>query len=126
MSDTLRIAVPVEGGEGLEAVRSAHFGHSAGFALVDVEDGAPVAVSMLVNPPHAQGGCMTTVNLLAANGVQAVSAAGMGRGPLNGLMQVGIAIHHDAQSATVGQAVDAILGGRTTPFGSDHACQGHH
>ncbi|PKQ16306.1 MAG: dinitrogenase iron-molybdenum cofactor biosynthesis protein [Actinobacteria bacterium HGW-Actinobacteria-7] len=126
MSESMRIAVPVESGEGLEAVRSEHFGHSAAFAIVDVEDGAPVATGILPNPPHSQGGCMTTVNLLAANGVQAVSAVGMGRGPLNGLMQVGIAIHHDAASATVGEAIAAIIEGRTTPFGSDHACQGHH
>jgi predicted Fe-Mo cluster-binding NifX family protein len=126
MSENLRVAVPVESGEGLAAVRSAHFGHAAAFAVVDVVDGAPVAVGLLPNPPHDHGGCMTTVNLLAANDVQAVSAAGMGRGPLNGLTNAGIAIHHDVDSATVGQAVAAIVEGRTVPFGSDHACRGHH
>ena len=127
MSEKLRIAVPVEDGEGLDAVRSAHFGHAAGFAIVDVDAGNDeVAVGMLTNPPHSHGGCMTTVNLLAANGVQAVSAAGMGRGPLTGLTNAGIVIHHDSESATVREAVLAILEGRTAPFGDDHACQGHH
>jgi predicted Fe-Mo cluster-binding NifX family protein len=125
MSDHIRIAVPVEHGEGLEAVRSAHFGHAAGFALVDVTDGVPVGVTMLANPPHSHGGCMTTVNLLASEGVQAVSALGMGQAPLNGLMNAGIAVHHDPSSSSVGEAVSAIVGGRTAAFGADHTCQGH-
>jgi predicted Fe-Mo cluster-binding NifX family protein len=125
MNDMIRIAVPVESGDGLEAIRSAHFGHSAGFALVDVAGGVAVGVSMVPNPPHVQGGCMNTVNLLAAQGVQAVSAVGMGPGPLNGLMSAGIAVHHDAESETVGQAVEAFVGGRTALFGDDHTCRGH-
>lgn len=125
MTDSMRIAVPVESGEGLGAIRSAHFGHAAGFALVDVADGVPNGVRMVLNPPHTQGGCGITVNLLASQGVTAVSAAGMGRGPLKGLVDAGIAVHHDAASATVGEAVAAIIEGRTAAFGPDHACQGH-
>lgn len=125
MTDHMRIAVPVEGGEGMSATRSAHFGHAAGFAIVDVADGVTAGVAMLANPPHTQGGCMTTVNLLAFQNVTAVSAAGMGGGPLNGLLRAGIAVHHDAESATVGEAVAAIVEGRTSAFGTDHACQGH-
>jgi predicted Fe-Mo cluster-binding NifX family protein len=126
MADKMRIAIPIEAGEGLDAVRSAHFGHAAAFAIVDVEDGEPRAVQTLENPPHEHGGCMLTVNLLASNNVQVVSAAGMGRGPLNGLLRAGIAVHHDPASVSVGEAVAAIVEGRTAMFGADHACQGHH
>lgn len=125
MSDTIRVAVPVESGEGLEAVRSAHFGHAGAFALVDVADGAATGVTMLPNPPHSHGGCGMTVNLLADNGVTAVSAVGMGRGPLSGLLSAGIEVHHDPESTTVGEAVTALLEGRTHAFGGDHVCQGH-
>ena len=125
MSENVRIAVPIEGGQGLEAVRSAHFGHSAAFAVVEVEDGVIVATEVIANPPHTHGGCMVTVNLLASNGVTAVSAAGMGRGPLRGLLAAGIDVHHDADSVTVGDAVAAILEGRTGRFGEEHACGGH-
>lgn len=68
---------------------------------------------------------MVTVNLLANNGVTAVSAAGMGRGPLRGLLAAGIAVHHDVESVTVGDAVAAIVEGRTARFGEEHACGGH-
>jgi predicted Fe-Mo cluster-binding NifX family protein len=126
MSESIRIAVPIESGEGLDAVRSMHFGHAAGFVLIDIKDGEPVAQGTIINPPHESGGCMTTVNLLASAGAQAVSAGGMGRGPMNGLMQAGIAIHHDVESQTVAEAVFAYIEGRTMPFGTDRACQGHH
>ena len=125
MTEKTRIAVPIEGGEGLDARRSAHFGHAAGFALVDLESGVPAEVRMLANPPHSHGGCHVTVDLLASNGVHAVSAAGMGRGPLMGLLNAGIQVHHDVESATVGEAVRAIAEGRTQEFGADHVCQGH-
>lgn len=125
MGETIRVAVPVESGEGLEAQRSAHFGHAAAFALVDVTAGKPAGVMMLANPPHAHGGCGTTVNLLVSQGVTTVSAAGMGRGPLGGLLAAGVDVHHDVESVTVAEAIAAIVEGRTHSFGSDHVCQGH-
>lgn len=126
MDTSVRIAVPIEGGEGLSAIRSEHFGHSAAFALIDVVGGEATEFAIITNPPHTQGGCMTTVNLLAAHDVQVVSAAGMGQGPLMGLIAAGIEVHHDGESKTVGEAVAAVLEGRTTTFGSDQACRGHH
>jgi predicted Fe-Mo cluster-binding NifX family protein len=52
VSQKLRIAVPVESGEGLSAVRSAHFGHAAGFVLVDVIGGTPESSRCL--PTHSE------------------------------------------------------------------------
>lgn len=126
MNDALRIAVPVESGEGLEAVRSQHFGHAPGFVLVDIVDGAVAGITHVSNPPHTHGGCMLIVNALASHGVGAVSAAGMGPGPLGGLMTAGIAVHHDTESRTVSEAVAAILEGRTGRFTAEQACRGHH
>lgn len=126
MSEVMRIAVPVEQGDGLSAIRSEHFGHAAGFVLVDVVDGAPTSVEIVTNPPHEHGGCTITVSLLAAKGVHAVSAAGMGPGPLRGLLASGIAVYHDVESATVGEAVTAIIEDRVAQFTDDHACRGHH
>jgi predicted Fe-Mo cluster-binding NifX family protein len=125
LSENMLIAVPIESGEGLDAVRSAHFGHAAGFVLVEVGAKGVGAVRTIANPPHSQGGCMTTVNLLAKCGVTTVSAAGMGGGPLNGLADAGIAVHFDPESPTARLAVAAVLDGRTTQFGKNQVCQGH-
>lgn len=127
MVGKVRIAVPVEGGEGFEAVRSAHFGHAPTFAIVDVPDGAPATVLMLPNDHRASHGCAATVHLLALNGVQHVSAAGMGRGALRELMANGIAVHQDVESETVYEAVAAVLEGRTSKFMEEHTHRrGHH
>jgi predicted Fe-Mo cluster-binding NifX family protein len=125
VTENMVIAVPIESGEGLDAVRSAHFGHASGFVLVSFDARGIGAVQTLVNPPHSQGGCMSTVRLLAEAGVTAVSAAGMGGGPLNGLTQAGITVHFDAESPTVEQAVEAVVSGRAARFGEDQVCRGH-
>ena len=125
MSESGVIAVPIESGEGLQAVRSAHFGQATGFVLVEVGPNGLGEVRTIANPPHSEGGCMSTVQLLTANGVTAVSAVGMGGGPLNGLTHAGVAVHFDPGSQTVEQAVEALMNGRTTPFGDDRVCQGH-
>jgi predicted Fe-Mo cluster-binding NifX family protein len=68
---------------------------------------------------------MSTVNLLAVNGVTAVTAGGMGGGPLGGLIHAGIAVYFDTVSQTVSEAVQAVLDGRVERFGDEHVCRGH-
>lgn len=126
MSYVLRVAVPVESGTGLDAVFSPHFGHAPGFALIDVSQGASHFVRMIENPPHGAGGCGATVSLLVANGVRAVVAGGMGRGPLVGLANAGVAVFRSSDAATVGDAVAAYIEGTVEPFELDQSCQGHH
>lgn len=126
MVGKMRIAVPVESGEGFDAIRSAHFGHAPVFAVVDVPDGAPATMLMLPNEREGTHGCAATVHLLALNGVQHVSAAGMGRGALRELAANGIAVHQDTESETVYEAVAAILEGRTVRFTESQAHRGGH
>lgn len=125
MTDKGVLAVPIESGEGLQAVRSSHFGQAAGFVLVEVGPAGMGSVRTIVNPPHTEGGCRSTVQLLTTNGVTAVSAIGMGGSPLNALTSAGVAVDFDAEAQTVEQAVEGFLSGRTTPFGADQACKGH-
>lgn len=123
--NTIRVAVPVESGEGLEARRSAHFGRSEAFAVVDVADGQTGDVQMLANPPHGHAGCMSTVALLVSHHVTDVVASGIGQGPLSALTTAGIAVHHESEAVSVGGAVEAFVGGKTRVFGDEHVCRGH-
>jgi predicted Fe-Mo cluster-binding NifX family protein len=120
-----RVAVPTERTGGLDAPRSDHFGHAAAFVIADVMNDAIGDVTSVANPPHAQGGCMMTVNLLAAHGVTAVVAGGMGRGPLTGLARAGIHIYYSDDTPTAGDAIQALADGQLEAFGVDHTCQGH-
>lgn len=121
----LRIAVPTDDAGGSDAPRSMHFGHAASFTLVDVAGGAIVATSVLENGPHDHGACGSIVDRLAAAGVGAVIAGGMGGGPRAGFAAAGIPVYHDAGSPTPRHAVEALLAGEAETFGEDHQCQGH-
>jgi predicted Fe-Mo cluster-binding NifX family protein len=125
MSQVIRVAVPSNGEGGIDAPRSAHFGHADSFTIVDIADGAIVSGTSFVNPPHSQGGCGLTVAGLAEQGVSVAIVAGMGGGPLSAMNRVGIAAYHDDQSPTPRAAVEAFLGGGLAAFGGSNVCAGH-
>ena len=125
MPETLKIAVPTNGTGGLDAERSAHFGHADSFTLVEIVSGQIVNGTTITNPPHSQGGCGMTVNLLAQAGVDTAIVMGMGGGPLAAMSANGMTPLFDDQSPTPRAAVEAYLAGALTAFGGEHTCQGH-
>ena len=121
----MRIAVPTEGTGGMDAPRSAHFGHAPTFTIVDVSEGAIVSAEPLANPPHSHGGCGMTVAMLADAGVTTAIVVGMGGGPMNAMRSHGMTALHDDRSPTPRTAVEAYLSGSLKPFGDDNTCRGH-
>ncbi|MBQ1845365.1 MAG: dinitrogenase iron-molybdenum cofactor biosynthesis protein, partial [Desulfovibrio sp.] len=63
---------------GLDAAMGMHFGHCDIYTLVEIEDGKVKSVATHDNPPHAQGGCLAPVQMLAGLGVKTLLAGGMG------------------------------------------------
>lgn len=124
MTQRVRVAIPSEQPGGLGAAVSPHFGHCELYTLVDVADGAVVAVETVPNVPHGEGGCLAPVQYLAGHGVSALVAGGMGMRPLMGFQQVGIAVFYGADAPSVGAAVDAWLAGRLPQFSPHNACGG--
>lgn len=123
MPETLKLAVPTMGKPGLDAQRSAHFGHCDCFTLIDVEDGKITQVTGLDNPPHEEGGCIAIVGLLQNAGVQAIVAGGMGMRPLMGFANADIAVYFDAQNPKVGDAAQLAIEGKLPNMTADQACQ---
>ncbi len=119
---TRRVAVPSEHPGGLEARRSGHFGRCDCFTVVDVVDGAIGEVEVIANPPHVDGGCMAPVLLLGENQVDAIVVDGIGGRPLQGFMQVGIAVHAGTGEA-VRDAVRAYAAGELPLVGPDRVCR---
>lgn len=123
----LRLAIPSNLPGGLEAGMSMHFGHCDIYTLVDLHDDNSVAtVTTLPNIPHEQGGCMASVQHLAAHGVNRVLAGGMGMRPLQGFQQAGIEVFATGPVATVGEAVEAFRTGSLSAFTTDLTCRGGH
>ena len=123
--DTL-LAVPSANPGGLEAPMGMHFGHCDIFTLVEIENGEIKGVSTLANPPHAQGGCLAPVQLLAGKGVKTLLAGGMGFRPLMAFNQVGIHVFYAGQLPTVGDGVKAFLAGQLKEFSQENTCRGGH
>ncbi len=123
---TMRLAVPTMGEAGLDATRSAHFGRCDYFTIIDIDDGEITKVSGIPCPPHEQGGCMRTVNILADAGVTAVVAAGMGMGPFMGFNQAGITVLYDATEPNVGKVTEMVIAGKVPQMSQDAACNHHH
>ena len=125
MTHTLRIAVPTNGGGGLDAQRSAHFGHADSSTIVDVADGEIVGGGSMANPPHMDGGCALTMTMLANAGVGTAIVVGMGGGPLAAMKANGMTPLFDDQSPTPREAVVAFLAGKLAGFGEGNTCRGH-
>jgi len=118
------IAVPSDAPGGLDAAISEHFGHCAVFTLVSIEDGHIGDVSVVENSSHSEGGCMAPVRALKARDVDVLVAGGMGRRPLMGFQQVGIAVHFKEGATAVGEAVELFLAGECRAFGESETCGG--
>ena len=118
------VAFPSRAPGGLEAALEQHFGHCDLYTLVSLEEGEIKDVVILPNPPHQQGGCMAPVQHLAMNGVKVLVAGGMGMRPLMGFQQMGIQVYHGGTSATVGEAVQALVQGRLPMFSQEFTCGG--
>ncbi|KMY66962.1 dinitrogenase iron-molybdenum cofactor biosynthesis protein [Desulfocarbo indianensis] len=118
------VALPSSIPGGMDSQLGAHFGHCDLYTLVQVEDGQITGSQIVPNVPHQQGGCMAPVQYLAGHGVNILIAGGMGLRPLMGFNQVGIDVYFGGNSASVSEAVAALLEGRLSRFSQEHTCGG--
>lgn len=119
----MRVAIPAETMEGLNAPRSGHFGKCACYTLVDIADNSVLAVQSMQNGGHVTGGCSVPVMLLKGWQVDSVVVAGIGARPLSGFREEGIEVYA-GQGTTVRETVDAYLQGQILPVSRDQVCGG--
>ncbi len=125
MSERIVLAVPSVGEGGMDVERSGHFGRCDCFTVVDIVDGAVAGVRIVANPPHVEGGCLTPVNLLAGEGVNALVVAGIGGRPLAGFNDAGIVVYFDNERPLVSDAVAALIAGEVEVIDPGYVCGGH-
>lgn len=118
---TTRIAIPSCAPGGMTAATSAHFGHCDCFTLVDIAEETVSEAAVVHNPPHTS--CLGPVNLLVDNGVNAILVQGIGRRPLLGFRDVGIAVY-GGQAATVAELAQAYATGTLQLLTDDMVCGG--
>jgi predicted Fe-Mo cluster-binding NifX family protein len=117
----MKICIPTQGDEGLEAAVAAHWGRAAFLTLVDTENGE---VAVLPNAPHGEGHCRPT-GPLEDRGVEAILCSGVGRRAVAALEEAGIRVLV-TQAQRVDEAVEALRNGTIRVLGANEACGGHH
>jgi predicted Fe-Mo cluster-binding NifX family protein len=120
--EIMRIAVATDADRGLDSPVSMHFGHTACFVVVDVENTQIGAVRSEPNPFLDAHGCGQLAGVVANTGAQVLLAGGMGQGALQAFEPYRIEVATGA-SGTVRQAVEQYLGGRLRGVAS---CGGGH
>jgi len=117
----MRICIPTDGDEGLEAAVAGHWGRAPYLTLVDTESGE---VSILANAPHGEGHCHPT-GPLEGRGVEAILCSGVGRRAVAALEAAGIRVLV-TRADRVDAAVEALRTGAVRVLELNEACGGHH
>ena len=118
---SIKVAVPVDGVQGLDSPLSGHFGHCQAFVVSTIEDGKVVDVKTLEN--HGHTSCAAPVMLLVENGVKVLITTGIGRRPYMVTQQVGMSVVK-GEGKTAGDAVGNYIKGTSTEFGQESLCGG--
>ena len=121
----MRIAVPTDTADGLDAMRSGHFGHCVYFTIVEVEDGAVKGVETVKNVDHDAVGCGGVIEHALGLNLDAIVVAGMGYPPYSRFTAGGVDVYIEQMSPTVGMVIDNYLRGSVARMGEDQACRHH-
>jgi len=120
----MRVVIPCETDEGLDAPRSGHFGHAPYLTIVEVdEEGSVTSVSSVKNVEHGAGGCGAVIAHVMGLGADAILTAGMGMPPLMRFTEAGIAVYVDRTSPMAREALNLLLAGRVPRMSLDDACR---
>lgn len=119
----MKICIPTQTKEGLNARVFGHFGSAPYFTLYDTDSGQVQTLDN-TNAHHAHGMCHP-VGVVAPAGVDAVVCMGMGRRAVEKLNEAGIkAYRMDAE--TVAELVEKYKAGQLVELTVENACGHHH
>ena len=122
----MKIAIPSESTEGLQAMRSGHFGHAPYFTIVEYDDNMNiVATEVVKNVDHDEYGCGGVIDYVLGLGVDGILAAGMGRPPLMRFTEGGVTVYFETTQAIVGDAAQLFATGNVERMLLEDACNHH-
>ena len=120
----MRVVIPCETNELLDAPRSGHFGHAPWLTVVELDDAGNVtSVESVKNAEHGAGGCGNVIAHVLGLGADAIIAAGMGMPPLMRFTQGGVTVYADRSVATAGEVLALFVNGQVARMSPDDACR---
>lgn len=122
----MTLVFPTSKDDGLNAKRGAHFGKANFYTVVTLKDNAVASVAVHKNQGHTTGSCGNAVANIQALGADALIVGGIGGNPLKRFLEVGVDVYHDEKNATVQEALEDFLSGKTPKIDPNHTCTHHH
>jgi predicted Fe-Mo cluster-binding NifX family protein len=122
----MKIAIPSESANALDAMRSGHFGHAAYFTIVEYDENMNIVSAQAVkNVDHDQYGCGGVIDYVLGLGVDGILAAGMGRPPLMRFTNSGVVVYSETLTPNVGDVARLFAEGRVQRMSPEAACNHH-
>lgn len=122
----MKIAIPSETADGLDAMRSGHFGHAAYFTVVEYdEDMNIVGIEAVKNVDHDEFGCGGVIEHVLNMGVDGILTAGMGRPPLMRFTDAGVIVYAETSMPITGDAARLFAEGKVQRMSPADACSHH-
>ena len=120
----MKIAIPSESADGLNAIRSGHFGHAPYFTIVEYDEQKNiVGVESVKNVDHDQYGCGGVIEYAMTLGIDGILTAGMGMPPLMRFTAAGITVYYEATEPIVGKVAQLFATGDVAIMDPDAACR---
>lgn len=120
----MRIVIPCETDQLLDAPRSGHFGHAPWLTVVEFDDeGKVLSTEAVRNVEHGEGGCGNVIMHVLGLNADAIITAGMGMPPLMRFTEAGIAVYADRSVATAGEVLALFQQGGVARMSPDDACR---
>jgi len=107
----VRLVIPTEDGNGLDARLSQHFGRAPYFVVVEIQGDKVASVQAVPNQSEHFGGYGLPPDLILQLRPDAVITFGMGPRAISRFQEAGVAVYR-AQSETVKEVVEAYLQGK--------------
>jgi len=120
----MRIVIPCETDQCLDAPRSGHFGHAPWLTVVELDDQMQVtSVQAVRNADHDTMGCAGVIDHVMSLNADAIITAGMGMPPLMRFTNAGIVVYADRTQPTAGEVLARFVAGDVYRMSPDDACR---
>lgn len=120
----MRVVIPCETDELLNAPRSGHFGHAPWLTVVEIDDDNNItSVKAVRNAEHGEGGCGNVIMHVLGLEPDAIITAGMGMPPLMRFTQGGVVVYADRTAPMAGEVLAMFQAGLVARMSPEDACQ---
>ena len=122
----MKLAIPSETEQGLESIRSGHFGHCPYFTVVEFDDDMNMlGVEIIKNVDHDECGCGGVIDYVMTLGVDGILTVGMGMPPFTRFTAAGIDVYAETQTPYVGDVAKLFAEGKVAKMDPSAACSHH-